>query len=244
MRVVLALLLVLIGLLGESVRCNEEGTFDTQKQPDWMSELRHLRDIVMGQKAELTLTQAELKATKVTSEFVHLLMRTQLENMKKENSALVSRLTSTESQIEKLQKEIAERPKVAFSTSLGTTGQHGPFNVQTTVVYKNIFSNIGDNYSKVTGQFTAPVKGVYHFSFTIGAFLRSTTMGLTLYHNEKQIIHSGEWGDHQQFRYATNAVILQLEKGDVVFMQLPANYQIYDDSNHRNTFNGILLYTI
>uniref|UniRef100_A0A8C7FJ74 C1q domain-containing protein n=1 Tax=Oncorhynchus kisutch TaxID=8019 RepID=A0A8C7FJ74_ONCKI len=174
---------------------------------------------------------------------------------------LISRVTSTESEVAKLQREnvkclslssnhslyspaFTERPKVAFSTSLGKTGHQGPFNTATTVIYKNIFTNTGEHYNQATGIFTAPVRGVYHFSFTMGDFLQSTVMGLTLFKNEQQIIHSGEVGDHQQFRYASNAVILQLEVGDVVFMQLPANYRIYDDSNHRNTFIGILLFPV
>uniref|UniRef100_A0A4W5NEG3 C1q domain-containing protein n=1 Tax=Hucho hucho TaxID=62062 RepID=A0A4W5NEG3_9TELE len=155
------------------------------------------------------------------------------------------------SEVEKLQREnhslyspaFTERPKVAFSTSLGKTGHQGPFNTATTVVYKYIFTNTGDHYNQTTGIFTAPVRGVYHFSFTMGDFLE-TTMGLSLFKNEQQIIHSGEVGDHRQFRYASNAVILQLEVRDVIFMQLPANYRIYDDSNHRNTFTGILLFPV
>ncbi|XP_029555199.1 complement C1q-like protein 2 [Salmo trutta] len=146
--------------------------------------------------------------------------------------------------VERLQKENAERPKVAFSTSFGKTGQHGPFHTASTVVFQNIFSNTGNHYNQATGVFTAPVRGAYYFGFTIGAYLHSTVMGLTLFKNEQQIIHTGEWGNHGQFRYASNTVILQLEVGDVVFMQLPANYRMFDDLHHRNTFTGFLLYPV
>ncbi|CAB1316175.1 unnamed protein product, partial [Coregonus sp. 'balchen'] len=159
-------------------------------------------------------------------------------------AAIVSRLTSAESEVDRLQKENTDRPKVAFSTSFGKTGQHGPFHTATTVVFKNIFSNTGNHYNEATGVFTTPVRGDYYFSFTIGAYLQSTVMGLTLFKNEQQIIHTGEWGNHGQFRHASNTVILQLEVGDIVFMQLPANYRIFYDLHHRNTFAGILLYPV
>uniref|UniRef100_A0A8C7UK08 C1q domain-containing protein n=1 Tax=Oncorhynchus mykiss TaxID=8022 RepID=A0A8C7UK08_ONCMY len=200
---------------------------------DIKSELRDLRDMVVQQRAELSRTMTELRDTK-----------TQVEVLKTENSVMGSRLMRSEGQLEALKTENAERPKVAFSTSLGKTGHQGPFNTATTVVYKNIFTNTGEHYNQATGIFTAPVRGVYYFSFTMGDFLQSTVMGLSLFKNEQLIIHSGEVGDHQQFRNASNAVILQLEVGDVVFMQLPANYRIYDDSNHRNTFIGILLFPV
>ncbi|CDQ57094.1 unnamed protein product [Oncorhynchus mykiss] len=189
--------------------------------------------MVVQQRAELSRTMTELRDTK-----------TQVEVLKTENSVMGSRLMRSEGQLEALKTENAERPKVAFSTSLGKTGHQGPFNTATTVVYKNIFTNTGEHYNQATGIFTAPVRGVYYFSFTMGDFLQSTVMGLSLFKNEQLIIHSGEVGDHQQFRNASNAVILQLEVGDVVFMQLPANYRIYDDSNHRNTFIGILLFPV
>ncbi|XP_019903648.1 cerebellin-2 [Esox lucius] len=223
-------------------------------QPDMWSELKDLRDIVNMQKAELAITRSDIQDIKRTAEelkthnsvmaFRLASVEVQLEAMNTENTDLLSKLTSAQSDIERLQKENTERPKVAFSTSLGTTGSHGPFNTATTVVYRHVFSNTGSHYNINTGVFTAPVKGLYHFTFTMGDFLKSTVMGLTLFKNGEAIIHSGESGDHQRFRYASNGVIIPLEKGDVVFMQLPENYRIYDDSHHRNTFNGMLLYTL
>ncbi|XP_064817243.1 complement C1q-like protein 2 [Oncorhynchus masou masou] len=250
----LVLLICHLGVAKEIPSEDESSHLQTALHFDINSELRDLRDMVVLQRAELSRTMTELRDTKIQVEVLKTensvmgsrLMSSegQLEALKTENAAILSRVTSTEGEVAKLQRENAERPKVAFSTSLGKTGHQGPFNIATTVVYKNIFTNTGEHYNQATGIFTAPVRGVYHFSFTMGDFLQSTVMGLSLFKNEQQIIHSGEVGDHQQFRYASNAVILQLEVGDVVFMQLPANYRIYDDSNHRNTFIGILLFPV
>ncbi|XP_021481777.1 complement C1q-like protein 2 [Oncorhynchus mykiss] len=229
----LVLLICHLGVAKDIPSEDESSHLQTALHFDIKSELRDLRDMVVQQRAELSRTMTELRDTK-----------TQVEVLKTENSVMGSRLMRSEGQLEALKTENAERPKVAFSTSLGKTGHQGPFNTATTVVYKNIFTNTGEHYNQATGIFTAPVRGVYYFSFTMGDFLQSTVMGLSLFKNEQLIIHSGEVGDHQQFRNASNAVILQLEVGDVVFMQLPANYRIYDDSNHRNTFIGILLFPV
>uniref|UniRef100_A0A8K9VBH3 C1q domain-containing protein n=1 Tax=Oncorhynchus mykiss TaxID=8022 RepID=A0A8K9VBH3_ONCMY len=213
----LVLLICHLGVAKDIPSEDESSHLQTALHFDIKSELRDLRDMVVQQRAELSRTMTELRDTK-----------TQVEVLKTENSVMGSRLMRSEGQLEALKTENA-----------GKNFVH-----QMNYFYKNIFTNTGEHYNQATGIFTAPVRGVYYFSFTMGDFLQSTVMGLSLFKNEQLIIHSGEVGDHQQFRNASNAVILQLEVGDVVFMQLPANYRIYDDSNHRNTFIGILLFPV
>lgn len=45
----------------------------------------------------------------------------------------------------------SDKPKVAFSASLGSNGFIGPVNTDTTVVYKNVFNNVGNAYNPATG---------------------------------------------------------------------------------------------
>ena len=59
----------------------------------------------------------------------------------------------TGSQVQELRSEIEER-KVSFSASLGTS-EHvtkGPFNTAIPLVYKHIFTNIGNAYNPNTGE--------------------------------------------------------------------------------------------
>uniref|UniRef100_A0AAZ3RLQ5 C1q domain-containing protein n=1 Tax=Oncorhynchus tshawytscha TaxID=74940 RepID=A0AAZ3RLQ5_ONCTS len=60
-------------------------------------------------------------------------------------TASESRLTASESQVEELKVQLTS--KVAFSASLAAPGQGGntgPFNTGITLVYRNIYSNIGN----------------------------------------------------------------------------------------------------
>lgn len=41
----------------------------------------------------------------------------------------------------------------------------------------------------------------------------------------------------------SNAVVIALEVGDNVYVELPANRVLYDDAMNYNTFSGFLLFT-
>lgn len=97
----------------------------------------------------------------------------------------------------------------------------------------------------VSGYFTAPVRGVYYFRFTGHiAHSQSQSMRLGLLKNGHLIVFSGD-------RYTTttdsednasNGVVLQLEAGDVVSVQLSGT--VWDDQYHRTTFSGFLLFPL
>uniref|UniRef100_A0A8C1Y9W1 C1q domain-containing protein n=1 Tax=Cyprinus carpio TaxID=7962 RepID=A0A8C1Y9W1_CYPCA len=89
--------------------------------------------------------------------------------------------------IQKVKEVImSNRPKVAFSASLGSNGYFGPVNTDVTLVYKNVFINVGDAYQQATGIFIAPVRGVYYFSFFYHSGTKHGT-GLALYRNGKHV---------------------------------------------------------
>ncbi|NP_001103579.1 cerebellin 8 precursor [Danio rerio] len=153
---------------------------------------------------------------------------------------LTSRLVDSEAQIEGLRAEHTGRPKVAFSAALGSGGFFGPFDTDVTLVYKDAFINIGNAYNKNTGIFTAPVKGVYYFSF----FYHCSTS-----HGTELALHkNGEWvtvtAHHKKKGPAENGgngITLQLQKGDQLYINLIKNKWIWDGSNV-TVFNGFLLY--
>lgn len=93
----------------------------------------------------------------------------------------------------------------------------------------------------MAGIFTAPVKGVYFFRFTVCGVQSSHSLGGFLYKNNEKIVSVGQWRSH---RYASNAAVLQLEMGDVVSMKLLPGYTIYDSADNLSSFSGFLIYPL
>ncbi|XP_020785149.2 complement C1q-like protein 3 [Boleophthalmus pectinirostris] len=187
----------------------------------------------------LTRMSAELAEQKVKMEQ----LREENQAQVAELNALKARSTVTESKVEALTQERTVK-HVAFSTALIDSGEKtlGPFNAETTIVYKHVASNIGNYYSTETGMFTAPVRGVYHFEIfalsmgdiPVDAYLRKNGQGVFMAHESQPSGH-GTGG---------NAVTLLLEAGDVVYVTLPPNRRLFDNKNHHNTFSGHLLFTM
>ncbi|XP_042070752.1 complement C1q-like protein 2 [Haplochromis burtoni] len=90
--------------------------------------------------------------------------------------------------------------------------------------------------------FTAPVQGVYYFTFSSFRWGRKTgTSGGSLYHNGNQIV---SWYGHSQAHpiSASNSAVLMLQVRDKVNVRLWENQQISDNENKYCTFTGFLLF--
>nr|XP_033502680.1 heavy metal-binding protein HIP-like [Epinephelus lanceolatus] len=170
-------------------------------------------------------------------------------DLEKENADLQTRLSSSESElllsksrIDQLERANAERPKVAFYTAL-TEGFIGPYNTDITLTFSKVFTNIGNAYNPATGFFTAPVKGVYYFQFTVCGNLTGL-MGVQLYKNKQRMMYNGEWKEASHLKYMTNSAVLELMAGDEIHLVLPSSYAIYNNGDNHSTFSGSLLFTL
>ncbi|XP_070709280.1 uncharacterized protein [Pempheris klunzingeri] len=188
---------------------------------------------------ELKRENAVLKASMSSSENV-------VKELQRENTVLETRMSSSEIEVEELKRENADRPKVAFSASLTDAGHVGPFNTDITLKFSKVFTNIGQAYSPTTGIFTAPVRGVYYFRFTLRDNRASSWIGAKLYHNDERLMLNDDYSTPTSYAYAivANALALQLEKGDVVRIDLGASHGVFDDSNDHTTFSGFLLFPL
>ncbi|XP_042285494.1 myosin-10-like [Thunnus maccoyii] len=186
---------------------------------------------------ELQRENTDLKARLNTAENV-------VEELKRENTVLEARMSSNELQVEELKRENADRPKVAFSVGLTDAGAVGPFNTAITLKFSKIFTNIGQAYNPTTGVFTAPVRGAYSFRFHGFETRSSHWMGIELYHNNKRITVSYDINDNHGYVSVSHGFILQLEKGDMIYLVLPSNYIVFDNDYNGTTFSGFLLFAM
>ncbi|XP_062391034.1 complement C1q-like protein 2, partial [Sardina pilchardus] len=155
-----------------------------------------------------------------------------------------TRLAATETDVVNLEKEITEQPKVAFSAGLTNSGYISSGDTDLNLVFTKIITNIGQAYSSITGFFTAPVRGVYYFRFTVADILTSHSMTIRMSKNGEQIMYLGEYDTDHQRSYLSSGATLQLEEGDVVNMRLPADRRLHDNSNNHCTFSGFLLFPL
>ncbi|XP_031179939.1 complement C1q-like protein 4 [Sander lucioperca] len=120
----------------------------------------------------------------------------------------------------------------------------GPFPSDTTLIYKHVTTNIGNAYNPNTGVFTAPVRGAYHFEWSVGANGdNSHASGAVLVKNTENVFVAWE-KQKDGFMSSSKGVTLLLEVGEVVFVRLWSNTLALDNANHHNTFSGHLLFTM
>lgn len=160
--------------------------------------------------------------------------------------------------------------KLAFSASLLTFGEGNSNAGQ--LIYRHVITNIGNHYNVITGSlfvlfkltsvawhrlilsvfctlcvsgdFTAPVRGAYYFRFTGHVAHSNLSMRLGIFKNGQLIVTSGDrhTTSTDLEDNASNGVVVLLEVGDVVTVQLDGT--VWDDQYHRTTFSGFLLFSL
>ncbi|KAK7130553.1 hypothetical protein R3I94_015882 [Phoxinus phoxinus] len=152
-------------------------------------------------------------------------------------------ITQLKTEVDKLKQQLRVR-QVAFSAALlfpkPTT--IGPFNQDTTIIFKHVITNIGNAYNSNSGIFTAPVRGVYNFEWSVGAYGDgSHGSGAWLVKNSENVFMALAW-QRGCFMSASKAAALLLEVGDVVFVSLVKENLAYDNGSRHTTFSGHLLF--
>ncbi|XP_042563108.1 uncharacterized protein LOC122132437 [Clupea harengus] len=204
------------------------------------TEVVNLKKEAAAQTADLRSVTERLVATETDMEYV----KKDTAAQEAELTVVKTRLAATETEVVNLEKEITEKPKVAFSAGLTNSGYIESGNTELNLVFTKTITNVGQAYSNMTGLFTAPVKGVYYFRFTVIDRLSSRSMFIKMIKNGEQVMQLYDYDTDGQVSYLSSGVTLQLEVGDVVNMRIPAGYRLYDHSDNYSTFSGFLLFTL
>ncbi|XP_044197415.1 collagen alpha-1(X) chain-like [Thunnus albacares] len=149
-----------------------------------------------------------------------------------------TRLKDSENQIMDLRNK--ERTKVIFSAAVDGSGHIGPFNTDTTVIYGRVITNIGGAYGQYTGIFTAPVAGVYYFTIFYHAGGSHEGKLLLFKNHQLMIMTHDQPSDSDGADNGGNAVFLELQQGDQVYVRLPTNTHVWG-TNYHTTFSGFLV---
>lgn len=152
-----------------------------------------------------------------------------------------TKLRKAQEQLNHLRGQI-QGNKVAFGANLGINSNLGPFDKETTLIFKQVFVNTGA-YNPDTGIFTAPVSGVYYFSMS-GHNQSVKPMGLKLMKNKEHIISVFNHPLGNRWETATNGMTLELKRGDQVYVNLFPKTWIMDNDNNHSTFVGFLLHQL
>ncbi|KAI4808619.1 hypothetical protein KUCAC02_000672 [Chaenocephalus aceratus] len=166
-----------------------------------------------------------------------------LEETNKKLEASEKKLSDLDSRVTELSTVDQGKPRVAFSAALPVDGTIGPLNVHYTLVYKRVLSNIGERYSPVSGYFTAPVQGVYYFTFTSFCWAGNENCGSSLFLNENQVVSWYGSDDHNP-QSGSNSAVVQLQVGDNVSVRVWHNSRISDNVNKYCSFSGFWLFPL
>ncbi|XP_063324471.1 uncharacterized protein LOC134623221 [Pelmatolapia mariae] len=137
---------------------------------------------------------------------------------------------------------LKEQTAVAFSaTNMESPGVFtGPTtsNTSNILIFNQVFTNIGDAYNNKTGIFTAPVKGVYQFTFmTFGYY--TYTSGAILVKNGHYQVSTWDFTGPDTSDTTSNTVILELDVKDCVNIILWRGGKV-----HTSVFSGFLIFPV
>lgn len=159
-----------------------------------------------------------------------------IEYLEEKQMKLQKRIDAMEDALNSLKTE--DKAKVAFSATVIESQDvfTGPATTSTALIFNHVFTNIGNAYNSKTGIFTAPVKGVYHFSFTTFGY-NSHTSGAILLKNGHYQVSTWESTGPDASDTTSNTVILELSVGETVNIALWNGGKV-----HASVFSGFLVF--
>ncbi|CAG2223530.1 C1QL [Mytilus edulis] len=127
---------------------------------------------------------------------------------------------------------VKKRETVAFSAYRKS---HQDLSKGTKILFNQVWTNVGNGYNPSTGIFTAPNACLYHITAVVMS-AHGDDLYLRLYHNG--LAMSGSYNDGDGYKTGTFDIVLNLQKGDKVYIAAQRIDKIYSDGNTYVTFSG------
>uniref|UniRef100_A0A8C6S6K5 C1q domain-containing protein n=1 Tax=Neogobius melanostomus TaxID=47308 RepID=A0A8C6S6K5_9GOBI len=195
------------------------------------AELKELRDMVIEQKIDLSNSKS-----KIENSNIQRLLDAETEELKRQITGRTKRNNNFKSK----KRELSV---LLFNLCRESKGGVLRWSDRRSLKFSKVFINFGQTYNTHTGVFTAPLRGVYYFRFTGFSIRNNSMMGVILYHNDKRVSRNENYTD-SGYATVSNGFVLELEKGDVMYLALPSNYYIFDHVYNRTVFSGFLIFPL
>jgi len=135
----------------------------------------------------------------------------------------------------------SENQKVFFKARLDT--ESAAIDANQVFIFKRLQHNQGNGYNSQSGKFTAPVSGMYQFTFYICPDTNNDAYYGPL-HNGIFLV-TGELFNREEQVCSSHTEIVPVQTGDTVWVQNKGGiaYKFWENDWHSNTFSGFLLQT-
>lgn len=143
--------------------------------------------------------------------------------------------------IEALQASQVPRHEVAFSAYL--THDVTGFGNYLAITFDHVITNIGGAYNGKSGIFACYQPGVYVFYWVITNKDRTWMDSELVVNGIEQCQAFSDSGNHDDYAVASNVVVVDLKKGDQVWIRSGTWHNAQFGGERRSSFSGWLLYS-
>ncbi|XP_075124261.1 complement C1q tumor necrosis factor-related protein 3 isoform X2 [Leptodactylus fuscus] len=127
--------------------------------------------------------------------------------------------------------------QVAFMASMATHFS----NINSGIIFSSVETNVGNFFDVMTGRFSAPVTGVYFFTFTMLKHEEVEDVYVYLMHNGNTIVSMYSYESKGKQDTSGNSAVLKLAKEDEVWLRMGTG-ALHGDHQRYCTFCGFLLF--
>eukprot|EP00105_Crassostrea_gigas_P019978 XP_011438639.1 PREDICTED: heavy metal-binding protein HIP-like [Crassostrea gigas] len=181
---------------------------------------------------ESKLTEYSVSVNKSVSEINHKLL-----SSKDFHTQMVYNLSAVENDLTSIRNMIsASKTSVGFTVGVTSSSSTWSGDI---LVFPHVVTNNGNGYNPSTGKFTAPTDGTYVFFVTANTKFKNY-LYLDIVHNGTSKVRTMSY-DSTFYQTGTNMAVLQLVKGDSVWVSRNNGKSYYTEYVPITTFSGFHL---